>query len=302
VPSLPYVSSLLRFSIGALAAAVAIPSLVAADGVLFPNPIHLVRRIEDPLSKSVQTVDEYCSGNRIVTVNGSKVAITDYDRQQVTEIDHKAGTWSVTRFDEIAKARAALAPRAASPQSKVLTAASESAGPAPAPRWKTTSLGTTRGKSTLATETFALDSRASSKSSQHLEIGVDRTVRLSRQAVEVLIGAAYPGTHRSEDDEILAMAAGGPSAVSGDPRLSAQNADPTYALPVEQTTTVESDGSTLTIHNSILRVGNESAPAQLMLIEPGSKRVDSHLVRLARELHDVETLPSRNTQPRHPQH
>lgn len=45
---------------------------------LFPKPLHLVRRVDDPISKTIATIDEYCLGNRVVTVRGSKVAIADY--------------------------------------------------------------------------------------------------------------------------------------------------------------------------------------------------------------------------------
>lgn len=71
------------------------PAVFAAT-VLFPRPLHLVRRVDDPISKTTATIDEYCGGNRVVTVRGSKVAIADYDAQQLTEIDHAAQTWSVT--------------------------------------------------------------------------------------------------------------------------------------------------------------------------------------------------------------
>src|SRR5436305_2028175 len=76
--------------------------------LLFPKPLHLVRRIDDPISKTTATIDEYCVGNRVITVRGSKVGIADYDAQQLTEIDHAAQTWSVTPFADIAKSRTAL--------------------------------------------------------------------------------------------------------------------------------------------------------------------------------------------------
>jgi hypothetical protein len=66
-----------------------------AANALFPRPLHLVRRVDDPISNTTATIDEYCAGNRVVTIRGSKVAIADYDVQQLTEIDHAALTWSV---------------------------------------------------------------------------------------------------------------------------------------------------------------------------------------------------------------
>src|SRR5258706_102436 len=90
----------------------AVPAVAAT--ALFPQPLHLVKRIDDPFAKKAITVDEYCYGNRIVTVSGDRVKIVDYDEQQVTEIDHGDGTYSVTRFDDIARARPqAMAAKAA---------------------------------------------------------------------------------------------------------------------------------------------------------------------------------------------
>ena len=85
----------------------AAPLVFGADA-LFPRPLHLVRRVDDPISKTSAMIDEYCVGNRVVTVRGAKVTIADYDAQQLTEIDHAAQTWSVTPFADIAQSRAAL--------------------------------------------------------------------------------------------------------------------------------------------------------------------------------------------------
>jgi hypothetical protein len=81
--------------------------LVASSslGALFPTPLHLVRRIDDPVAHSSTTIDEYCYGDRIVTINGTRVAITDYAEQRLTEIDHERATYSITSFADIAKAR-----------------------------------------------------------------------------------------------------------------------------------------------------------------------------------------------------
>jgi hypothetical protein len=92
---------------------VAAVSLVVAPlafgaGALFPRPLHLVRKVDDPISKTSATLDEYCIGNRVVTVRGAQVTIGDYEAQQLTEIDHAAQTWSVTPFADIAQSRAAL--------------------------------------------------------------------------------------------------------------------------------------------------------------------------------------------------
>ena len=41
----------------------AVPALAAT--ALFPKPLHLVERVDDPFAKGAKSVDEYCYGNRI---------------------------------------------------------------------------------------------------------------------------------------------------------------------------------------------------------------------------------------------
>src|SRR5581483_5691016 len=135
-------------------------------GVLFPTPLHFVRRIEDPIARTTVTVDEYCEGDRIVTVNGSRVAISDFAAQLLTEIDHARAVYSITRFAEIAETRAAV------PQS-----------------------------------------------TSSVKVEIDRSVALSREAVEALVGASYPNRRTAEHDRILAEA-----ALAGG-HLAAQSAD-----------------------------------------------------------------------------
>jgi len=224
---------------------------VTSFGALFPTPLHLVRRIDDPISGRSETVEEYCSGNRVVTVNGHLVVIADYGEQLLTEIDHQRLTYSITRFDEIAKAL----PPAASAKTNA--------------EWKVSALGNayeiTRGR-------------------EAVRVTIDRTVSLTREAVEVLIGAAYP-KRRSEEQEQIVRAAGTPAGG----RIAAQSdSESLYGLPVEQSVTYE-DG--LRMHNVIVRVDGDLPSSQLLLIDPGATRVESRLTRTARELQQLDALP-----------
>ena len=205
--------------------------LVASSsfGALFPTPLHLVRRVDDPVAQTSTTIDEYCYGDRIVTINGSRVAITDYAGQQLTEIDHRVATYSVTSFADIAKARPA------------------------APESKTT-----------------------------VRVEVDRSVALSREAVEALIGASYPNRHAADHDRILSAA-----APPGGGRIAAQSQS-AYGLPSDTSVTFENG---LTMRNVIVRVDHDLPPAQLMLIDPGATRVESRLTRVPRELKQLDVLP-----------
>lgn len=161
---------------------VAIPALAGAAEVLFPQPLHLTRRIEDPFAPAPIVVDEYCAGNRVVSVRADRVVIVDYERQELTEIDRAAATYSIARFDEIARA-APQQPQAQTQRVKT------------APR----SLGVQRGESGRAVERFAVD---------NIELGVDREIKLPRAAVDVLLGGAYPNQRSPQHESLTAAAAG----------------------------------------------------------------------------------------------
>jgi len=237
---------------------------LAAD-VLFPQPLHITRRIEDSLSQSATTLHEYCAGDQIITVNGDKVSIADYGRQELTEIDRTAGTYSVTRFDELARAIAAVAPQRRS-EARLST---ENA-------WKTKAL--------------SHDSFEVTNESMTMEIGVDRNVRLSRKALETLIGASFPNPRSETHDAILRT-----SAVlrEGDRRVATNAAaEDVHSLPVKQNVTIDAEGEKVTIRNSVIDVRSELAPPGIATIPPGSRLVEAHAVRLARELRELDRLPS----------
>lgn len=84
----------------------------AAGRVLFPAPLHITRELVDPVSQKTSVIDEYCVGNRMVSVSGSRTAIADYGRGELTEIDFNAGTYSVTKFEQIARLYEKRSPRA----------------------------------------------------------------------------------------------------------------------------------------------------------------------------------------------
>jgi hypothetical protein len=238
----------------------ALPATAATS--LFPRPLHLVRRIDGPAAKS-ESVDEYCSGNRIVTVRGKRVLIADYAEQQLTEIDRDASTYSVTRFDEIAKAAAQLS----------------ASRPAAASRFAVTRVETMGSRDRYRIE------GANAK----IEVGIDRSIALSRDAVEALLGAAYPNVRRPEHEAVLQAAGGG----VGGGRVAAQSAEPQYGLPAEETITYSFEGSSVTLHSAIVRADVDAVPPELLLIPPGARRVESRITRIGRELQDVETLPGR---------
>lgn len=276
-------------------AVMAIPAFGASSTVLFPKPLHLVRTIEDPLARGASTVHEYCVGNQVITVNGSRVAVADYDKQQLTEIDREAGTYSVTPFDEIAKANAKMNP----PRRAAVATSSARAGAAAsdAATWKATQVGARAAASGRSLDGWQLV-RGEAGEKTTIEVGIDRRVALSRDAVEVLVGASYPNVRREEHDALLNASSGRPETTRRQPMTnSAATADVQYGLPMEQVFTFESQGERIAVRNTVREVKEELPPPELLIIPPGSKLVESHTSQLMRELREADELPGQSPRP-----
>jgi hypothetical protein len=115
-------------------------------------------------------------------------------------------------------------------------------------------------------------------------------VSLSRAAVEVLIGAAFPNQRTGAHDAILEAASG---RVGGTRQLQTNamsSADEQFGLPREQNVTWEVAGEHVTMHSSVLDVTADLPAADLLTIPPGAQRVESRTTRLLRELADVDRI------------
>jgi len=240
--------------------------------LLFPKSLHLTRQIQDPLSAKTITMEEYCSGNRMVTITADRTVIVDYEKQEVTEIDRHAGTYSLTRFDEIASVVAETGKTAlmAKPQRN----------------WKATPLGV-RGAAGRSVEQFEfVDGEATGRK---VEVGVDRSIALSREAVEVLIGAAYPNPVRDEHDAVL-RAANARGGVGREVKTNSadDDGDASYSLPLTQAFTYADAGTEVTFRTTITRVGAETVPADALIIPPASKRVESRTTTIQRQLRELD--------------
>jgi hypothetical protein len=247
----------------------------AAD-ILFPRPLHLTRRISDPVSGTTSTVHQYCAGNRVVTVKDSRVAIEDYTKQELTEIDRTAGTFSVTSFADLANASHAVHERNEAPQAASLNR----------PRWQRAALGTKSSPSGRSMDAYEMTSAA--PGGTKVTIGVDRSVRLSHEAVAVLIGATFPNPRTEAHDAILEAAAEGPVPSNG----MKGAAEVSYGLPVEQVTTFDGAGESLVLRDEIVEIREELPPQDALIIPTGATRVESHAVRVARELRALDQLPA----------
>jgi hypothetical protein len=249
---------------------VTLPALHSAEP-LFPVPLHLVRRIDDPLAGHTITLNEYCAGDRIVTVNGSRTTIVDYGRQEITEIDHRAATYSITRFSEVTGTPAAPSAPSAS-------------------EWKVTAVGVRASAAGRAIDAFEM-TRALPGGTEKIEAAVDRRITLSRAASEALIGAADPGRRSTQHDALLHVASGKSTAAA-----TADVAD-RYGLIAEQIITIEEEGIRIVVRNSIIASDSATVPPDALLIDPGSRRVESRMNRIDRELRDIDRLPAKPAKP-----
>lgn len=239
-----------------------VTSAAHAATVLFPTPLHIVRKVEDPITAKSTTIDEYCDGNRIVRVNGARTIMIDYGAQELIEIDHVAGTYSVTKFVDVAKS---------APKTR------ESAR-----QWK---VSASAGKAALTGR--ALESFELASDGMKIDLGVDRSVSLSRDAVEALIGAAYPNTHTPQHDAMLGAA--GPHRGG---RAGVMAATDVYGLPAEQTVTITEGGRELVARNSVVSVDNSAVPSAAVAIDPHARRVESPVTLIPRELGNLDRLPA----------
>lgn len=245
---------------------------VVAAGVLFPAPLHITREITSPFSNEKKVIDEYCHGNRVISISGRRTAIADHAKGEVTVIDFAAGTYSVTTFQSLARLHQGTT-AAATPESQ-------------RQNWQVESRGG-RAVGSRSGETFEAE-RQNAGARQRIRVTADRELRLSRAAAEALLGTGYPNT-RDDAAEILLE-----SLRAKERRVSAnanQSPDAEYAFPLEYSNAFELDGQTIETRNVVLRVGSELPPPDLITVPPGARLVESEAV-LARRLADELDRPS----------
>jgi hypothetical protein len=252
-------------------------SAFAADTLLFPKPLHLTRELVDPISGKTSHVEQYCLANRVVSIAGSRTVIADYDRSEVTEIDREHGTYSVTPFSTVASAR---------PHRKVIRATSTSASAPPAMQH--------RGTDRRAGRNVDLYAGDDATHVLHAEIAVDQSAALSRDAFDVLVGAAYPGEGDASTELVRSAARRAVSGVSSNgATVNGTSVSESYGLPIEQTTRWDINGRTITATNRVTRLSDDVAPSDLLAIPPGARRVDSRIVITARESGQLDALPGK---------
>jgi len=239
----------------------------AAERPLFPSPLHITRELSNPVAGTTTVIDEYCQGNRVVAVSGQKTAIADYDKGVMTEIDFAAGTYSVTKFEDIAKAQPNTGATLAA------TAKSE---------WRVES----KGGKVVASRPAEVTEAAHGP--QTIRVAADRQLTLSRNAIETLMGFAYPYRRDAAADVILGALRNRERTVA----TNAANAEADYHLPLEYAVRVELEGETIETANVVTRVGSEAPPPERLVPPPGATLVESKTVALRRMLDELDRVPN----------
>jgi hypothetical protein len=251
-------------------------TVFAATEVLFPAPLHITRELTNPITGSKTVIDDYCYGNRVVSVNGRRTAIAEYDRNVITAIDFNAGTYSVTKFEELAKAwegNPSRSPRGAVSSNTQLRAESQ---------WRVEPKGSRVIASRPGESIEAQFDDGNSK--EVIQMTVDTQLRLSRAAAEVLLGVAYPNRPDSAAEVLMgALRDKQPRVASNGEAAPAE-----YHIPLEHVVRQEFGGETVEARNVVLRVGNELPPPDILAVPPGSKLVESDAVAARRILEELD--------------
>lgn len=254
-----------------------VSTLTAGAATLFPEPLHLTRIVDDPVSGQTVVVEEYYQANRVISVMGDRTVIADYAKGEVTEIDRANSTYSVTPFLEIAR----TAPKPVAALKAVKANGVE--------RWAVVP-SRTATRATATTESFDA-TPSESGDVKKLEVSVDHSVRLSRDAFEVIIGAAYP-RERGEQADVLTRAARGNNTLrvqaAGTSATSAPATAETYSLPVDQTVTYEVEGRRFVSRNRVTRIGSELPVPALLTIPPGAQQVELGRIQTEKALQELE--------------
>lgn len=254
----------------ALAIAVSAP---AEEAALFPEPLHLTRSVTDPISGATHRIDEYYSGSRVIFIRGDRTTITDYATRLVIEIDRRAGTFSRTSFEAMARARQDLGPVAR----EVPARRSDSVGELRAVR------ASRRNVANRMAEVWIVEMPADrSDGLARIEVSIDPSTRISAAAVEVMAGARFPNRGGAIPAVVMEVAERSRQA-DGD-RSS-------YALPVEQIVTWTIDDEEIRLVTRVDGIDSELPPAGLIVIPDGAREVDAHLVVMQRMLDELDSLP-----------
>lgn len=246
---------------------VAIPFVATADEPLFPQPLHIVRVVDDPVAGRSMTLEEYYAGNRVVAISGELVAIADYAAETLTRVDRAGGTFSVVRFADLAAARGELVPE------RRLAMTSES------------SPSHFRGAATHLGRSVELHRADLGDAAGSVEIAVDRSFTLSARALEIVTGSAWPTPPTQQGRAVLSA-----TAPSSELRGISSQSVRGHGLPVLVRTTLRMGSDTLTVENRVESIDSATVPPEMTAIPPGASEVPHPDVEAARRLRELDTI------------
>lgn len=248
---------------------------VAAAEVLFPAPLHLTREVTTPFADRAQVIEEYGHGNRVVSISGQRTAIADHAKREVTVIDFAAGTYSVTKFEDIANL-----------YDRNLPAAMTTPAAAARQEWRIEARG---GRVVASRPGEMMEAvRKNDSGRQVIRLTADRQLKLSRGAAEALLGTGYPYPSNDASEIILG------ALRSQDRRVSPNGtAAEEYFLPLQYDIVFDVEGQSVETRNVVLRIGNELPPPDLIAVPPGAKLVESDAIAARRNLEELDNPPRR---------
>lgn len=249
-------------------------SAFPADSLLFPTPIHLTREIRDPVSNSVAIINEYYFGNRVVSVRGAQTSIADYDKAELMEIDRERGAYSVSRFDEIARALNTGSPV---PSTQVRMTESEVR--------ETLEIRNSAPRRLAGRLADVVEVESRKGASLRATVALDRQMVLTRDAFDVVTGGAWPSINRNEHMFVAAAAREFPPVAAS---AADQKGSGGYRLPLEQTLTYQVDGESLQFRSTVTAMSGDLPPPEILLIPKGAQKVEGAWVKRARMLEQLE--------------
>lgn len=249
----------MRRPIARIAALIVFAAASLAAETPFPEPLHLTREVTDPLTGATSVIEEYYEGSRAVAISGDRVAVADYAWSTLLSIDRKGKTFSMVRFDELARARSELVPeRRAAAATRPALVRAESREGATVEIWS------------------ARDAELS------IEIAVSRATALSRDAIEIILGTRFPGT----DDPVSSSALKAAAPGGGSDRAAAMAGS--YGLPVEIRIRRQLGADTAETMQRVTRIGRERVPPAAIAIPNGAREVEADLLRAATLLRQLD--------------
>lgn len=235
---------------------------MSAEEVLFPQPLHFVREVTG-IDGDSSVFHEYCAGNQVVTVTDGRVAVADYAKGELLEIDHVVGTYSITSFADLATAARATPVRAST--------------------WKTAV--DAKAVTRTTNDAIVLENGAMT-----VELRAHESISVPRRTLDVLLGAAWPNPSTAEHELAAEALRAEPERRRLEPVADGEAAE-RFAIPASRIVTMRVGPDIVRWQNAIVAVDNARVPPSALIVPAGFRLVESVKVQVQRELQALEENP-----------